>query len=483
MKNRLLGMPKRVLVYFLKKLDSRLDNLDEEFTFFRRTQLHIAVLSNDINFARKILYLEPDLASKKDNRGWTPLHLASARASLEMVELLLMARRDVCTVQDNDQRTPLHLAVMNNRVEIMEVLTEEDLPKVINLNNDQNGETILHFCVKSNSSIETLELLADKLDLARASDPDILINSKDNDGKTVLQLAAETGNIEMVQYLLESSNLKLEITEADFDEAMNALTPKNTIDLQFKFLKYAGCTQSKKHNSNTLSRCGDKIERRKERVNALLVVATLIAGIAFQAAMNPPGGVWQDDSIVNSNTKPVIFGYYLNQMFSSTMSGGLREYLIRHSEGKQYSNIQNFVDALMLNYGSILSTQYKGLVLEDSGFTDVVSNYNNSDGKAMMPGFYTEAEHTFIKVQVFLGVCCILGVGSFIWTLVLKIVKLRKRKRHPHIGLMNYLKQIFYSMDAKDAGKLILFVVSYFGFRFHGYVCYGVWSYINHFWY
>ncbi|RZC48163.1 hypothetical protein C5167_041113 [Papaver somniferum] len=299
-------MPKRVLVYFLKKLDSRLDNLDEEFTFFRRTQLHIAVLSNDINFARKILYLEPDLASKKDNRGWTPLHLASARASLEMVELLLMARRDVCTVQDNDQRTPLHLAVMNNRVEIMEVLTEEDLPKVINLNNDQNGETILHFCVKSNSSIETLELLADKLDLARASDPDILINSKDNDGKTVLQLAAETGNIEMVQYLLESSNLKLEITEADFDEAMNALTPKNTIDLQFKFLKYAGCTQSKKHNSNTLSRCGDKIERRKERVNALLVVATLIAGIAFQAAMNPPGGVWQDDSIVNSNTKPYI---------------------------------------------------------------------------------------------------------------------------------------------------------------------------------
>ncbi|XP_026445333.1 uncharacterized protein LOC113345899 [Papaver somniferum] len=232
-----------------------------------------------------------------------------------MVELLLMARSDVCKVQDKDQRTPLHLAVMNNRVEIMEVLTEEGRPilETLLLKNAQNGETILHFCVKNNCSIETLDLLADKFDIARASDSSIIINSRDYNGKTVLQLAAETGKIEMVQYLLESRNLKREITDADFDDALNALTPKNTDKLQAMFLKYVG--DSKKHKSNTFFRKVDKLKGQKERVNALLVVATLIAGIAFEAAMNPPGGVWKEDSEVKSCTEPVKFGYYLNQMY------------------------------------------------------------------------------------------------------------------------------------------------------------------------
>ncbi|KAI3900017.1 hypothetical protein MKW98_000917 [Papaver atlanticum] len=279
--------------------DSRLDNLDESSTGFR-TPLHIAVIPGDKRLARDILSLGPDLALKEDRRGWTTLHLASARASLKMVKLLLNAEPNACMVKDKDERRPLHLAAMNNRINIMEVSWHSFFSfyyilclfqkKKNIMENNQNGETILHFCVRSKCSMEALELLVDKLALERISDPDIIINSKDYNGKTVLQLAAEMGNTEMVQYLLESSNLKLEITDADFDKALDALTPENKIDLETRFLKYIG-HDNKKHKSNTSSKNGDKHERLKETVNALMVVATLIAGIAFQAAMNPPGCV------------------------------------------------------------------------------------------------------------------------------------------------------------------------------------------------
>ncbi|KAI3915866.1 hypothetical protein MKX01_026504 [Papaver californicum] len=555
----------KVLDYCRKKLDSRLANLDEVFTCFRRSPLHVAVLSDDIKFANRIISLKPSLASKKDNQGWTPLHLASARASLQMVKLLLNAEPNACLAKDEDQRTPLHLAVMNDRVEIMEVLMEEGPPQqaAINPKNYQNGETILHFCVKSNCSVRTLELLVDKLALARTSDPSVIINSKDYNGKTVLQLAAETGKTEMVQHILESGYLKLEITDSDFAEALNALSPENKNDLKTGFLKYPG--EDKKHKSKTLPKNGDEHEGLKDRVNALMVVATLIAGIAFQAAMNPPGGVWQDDSKVNSSTDPVTFAYHLDRMFSTPISGSLDRYIQDNLNNngnnvRQNNIINDFVGVLMHTFGTdYYVTGYKGLILEDSAFTDVVSSHNNSDGnggnyfpyliryagypilaytypanyvvytvtngvallasltiitlvacgfmiektinqvrflvvlmcisiaciaisymsilQAMLPDFYNESKRTFIILQVFFGICCILGAGLFIWSFARELIKLRKR--HQHFGVINYFDYIeafFFGMDAKAAGKLILFTVSYFALNFNGFIYYGSWG-------
>ncbi|KAI3900021.1 hypothetical protein MKW98_000921 [Papaver atlanticum] len=525
---RLSEMWKQVKNIFSNEEEySRLNYLEETFTSFYRTPLHIAVMSGDIKFATQILSQRPDLALKEDAQGYTPLHYASDRTNLQMVRLLLEAKPSACIVQDQNGRTPLHLAAMKNRVEIIKVLMEKGLPEAIHLN--QNGETILHFCVKGNTNLKTLKLLARYLVPAQPPYPNY-IDYKDNDGNTILHLAAEMGNMKITNYLLFNNNARIDINVVNNKglRALNMLSQAERIDVEFGFYGLY-------------------------RVNALLVVATLIAGIAFQAAINPPGGVWQDDAKVSSSTDPVTFANYLYSMYGSSLSGRLKVPNFS-SKYEHYDDMYKFVSKLMRLK---LSKHYHdmtldGLMLEDSAFTDAVSNYSNSWNSsngvsfpyliryagypilaykypteyviymttngvaflvsltiiflvvcgftngtsvtqvrilvvlmcisigciafaclfvlhAMRPEFYIQEVDVYLVLQIFLGVCCLLGVvWFFIWT-AWKIVKLRRRTRHHHVGVINYMKALFFCMDAKAAGKLFLFIFIYSAFRLDAY--------------
>ncbi|KAI3956026.1 hypothetical protein MKW92_031148 [Papaver armeniacum] len=532
-------MWKQVQKMFSNEVDySRLNNPDETFTSFFRTPVHLAVMSGDTKFATKILSQKPDLAFKRDSNGFTPLHLASVRTNLPMVKLLLKANPGACIVQDEGGRTPLHLAALKNRVEIMKLLIEEGLPEAIHLKNHRNGETILHFCVKNNTKLKTLKLLTAYLD--HAPPPylnSVSINSTDNDGNTILHLATEMGMLSRVR-------IDINVVNNKGFKALNLLPQDKRNDLEFGFYDYHVCHH--KNKSETSSENGYH-EGLKDRVNALMVVATLIAGIAFQAAMNPPGGVWQDDSKISSSTDPP----YLQHMFGSSVSGGLDSYIdiyLKYTsvdgggQGRDNSCIKDF----------------------DFSFTDAVSNYNKSGNSgsggsfpylmryagnpilaytwpghyviymvtnavaffvsltlislvicgfmmersitqvrilvvlmcisigciafgylsilvAMMPDFYIGLYRVYFVLLVFFGVCCLLGLLRFlVWT-AWKIVKLRKVTRHHHIGVINYVKALFFTMGASAAGKLILLIVCYVVFRFAGYAYYGGWSHINSF--
>ncbi|KAI3946256.1 hypothetical protein MKW92_035709 [Papaver armeniacum] len=380
-------MLKQLQEMFSNEEDSRLKDLDKTFTSFCRTPLHIAVMSGDINFATKILSRKPDLVLKQDSNGFTPLHLASAQASVSMVRLLLKNKpAGASIVQDEDGRTPLHLAAMNNRVEIMKLLLEEGLPEAIHKRNNKNGETILHCCVKSNTNLKTLKLLVNQVVHAPAplqeQNPNpISINSTDNGGNTILHLAVKMGNMKITNYLLLNNNVKIDINVINKKrvKALNMLSQAERNDLKFGCYSYY--VRHETHKSKPLFKNGGR-EGLKDRVNALLVVATLIAGIAFQAAMNPPGGVWQEDSKVNSSIDPVTYAYYLKSMLRSSTAN----YFYKHFRvntpfrGGNYLASYDLAEDLMnlQGRGDYYLTTGDGLIFEDSAFTDAISNYTNN---------------------------------------------------------------------------------------------------------
>ncbi|RZC52710.1 hypothetical protein C5167_021133 [Papaver somniferum] len=401
---RLLEVSQKGNVHSLRKLLEEVPSLtlDEVFTSFCRTPLHIAVMCGRADMVKEILAIKPELALKVDSQGFTPLHQASARWHLNMVKVLVNANPDACMVQDQDGRTPLHLAVMNDRVKTVKMLLQER-PEAIHLRNARN-ETILHFCVKNNGTVETLRFLVENStgDQPANRDYSISVNSKDVDGNTILHLAAETGNMKVVKFLVDSGIVRVEINALNNKnlKAFDMLPETVKNELEIGCFYYYGPSENKKTKNDH--------KGRKERVNTLMVVATLIAGIAFQAANNPPGGLWQQDTKVSSSTDPNTFTYYLNGMLGTRMSVDLASYLLdlTYGERKSYSgnsvaalnntkynytttdtftSARFVLDLLQSSYINNNVTTYSGVILEENDFRNIISDYNRSSGGDFFP--------------------------------------------------------------------------------------------------
>ncbi|KAI3838561.1 hypothetical protein MKW92_014495 [Papaver armeniacum] len=305
--------------------DRRLRLDDAGLTSFLRTPLHIAAMLGHIKFAKAVLDMNKNnLTVVRDSQGLTPLHLASAAGETEMVKLLVKENMDACTIQDQDGRTPMHLAAMNDEVSILKVLIEAR-PEAVHLRTDRN-ETVLHYCVK-NSCFEALKFLVEyqiggqpfffpRLG-AQPTDRNVMsVNSRDDGGDTILHVAAETRNMEIMKYLVGNKHIKVEINALNnnSDKALDMLSQTERNHLEFGVSGSHGSAEVKQKKTELSIK--DNREWLKERVNALMVVATLIAGIAFQGAMNPPGGVWQEDYKVEFGTDPMTFAFYLHAIYN-----------------------------------------------------------------------------------------------------------------------------------------------------------------------
>lgn len=221
--------------------------------------LHIAVMLGHSDFVEEVLARKAELAGEQDSHGSTPLHLAAAKGYLHIVASLVRVNANICFVCDNYERNPLQVAAMKGHVDVLEYLVQVKRNAARSV--DKHGQTILHLCVMHNK-LEALKLLIDILG------DDEFINLMDKHGNTILHLAAVDGETKTMLFLT-NKGVKPNIKNSEGFTALALLQEGKSEEGKRKW-------QDKMHET-------------------LLVVATLLATMTFQANITPPGGLWQED--------------------------------------------------------------------------------------------------------------------------------------------------------------------------------------------
>ncbi|XP_057474289.1 ankyrin repeat-containing protein BDA1-like isoform X1 [Actinidia eriantha] len=248
--------------------------------------------------------------------GFTPLHLACWQGHLEAVERLIKANKtNFFFVKDKYGQTPLHIAAMKGRVEVVKMLVESchGLVKEVSA----TGETCLHTAVVYNKG-KVIQYLTKWLG-ERTDDNGYLdlINGKDRSGNTVLHLATSRKQLQIIKLLLAGNQSLNQLVEVNAKNSggftpldiLDVLPYSGKIDMEIdKVLRRAGALRARDltnqriinnhygnydctrncYNPSYISAMKSivKMARQDACNGALLMIATLLATITYQAGFS-----------------------------------------------------------------------------------------------------------------------------------------------------------------------------------------------------
>ena len=223
----------------------------------KKTALHIAAERELADIIETLIKGGAEI-NVRDERGWTPLHYAAIAPDASLASLLLRGRphqppepsksSGVSTLmssvlkktvhlpltsvgllgqRDSTGKTALHRAVMYNRESVVKVLLEnkDQIKSFANLE-DKKGRTALFLAAEKGSTKIAQQLLDAKVDI-RAADLLVAVENghtnmvsllieglrengpavhvfDDKNGRTALHWAAESGNLSIVELLIET---------------------------------------------------------------------------------------------------------------------------------------------------------------------------------------------------------------------------------------------------------------------------------------
>ncbi|GFZ03759.1 hypothetical protein Acr_16g0003830 [Actinidia rufa] len=162
------------------------------------TPLHIASMAGQLHFVQQILKLrQHQFETELNQDGFSPLHIASANGYLEIVKELLkvVGGLHLCRLQGREGRIPLHCAAIKGRVQVMKELLNASPDSVEDVT--ARRETALHLAVKNNQ-FQGLRLLVAHLNHFKKEG---VLNNKDGQGNTILQLAVSRKQYEASSWI------------------------------------------------------------------------------------------------------------------------------------------------------------------------------------------------------------------------------------------------------------------------------------------
>ncbi|PQQ03521.1 protein ACCELERATED CELL DEATH 6-like [Prunus yedoensis var. nudiflora] len=299
----------------VKLIHKRAVEKNSEVFLHGKSPLHAAILGRRNKELLKIISgMEEIFLNPKDEEGRTPLHCAASIGYVEGVRFLLGTRLSDSHRKDNDGNFPIHSSSSKGHVDIVKELLRH-CPDSKELKNS-SGENILHVaarCGKDNLVNYFLKM----------GEFQMLINQKDNEGNTPLHLATKRHHPKVVYILTwdRRTNLKLVndrgMTALDVAEGSLETIATYHGRLTRTILKSAGAQRAqslhvllrqktssqvpdkggefatKSEDAGTKGSTHSKLpneESIRDRVNTLLVVATLVATVTFAAGFTMPGG-------------------------------------------------------------------------------------------------------------------------------------------------------------------------------------------------
>lgn len=269
-------------------------------------RLYDAAADGDVSTFAHLLQGDPLLLDKLslNCQDKNPLHIAAMLGHVAFVTAVLRVNSDMCLVPDRFGRNPLHIAAIKGRLAVLQELIHAR-PLAAREKTDGGGN-ILHLCVKYNQ-LQALQFLVQTI-----RDPEFL-NAKNDDGMTVLHLAVCDKQNETVKYLLRNKvadvnaktangNTALDLIQGDINSeiarSLEDAGAKRARDISPPATMGNDRQETNKSHGHHAQAGGDWLARKRD---ALMVVASLIATMAFQAGVNPAGGVWQDNNTDGPN--------------------------------------------------------------------------------------------------------------------------------------------------------------------------------------
>ncbi|KAL9158990.1 hypothetical protein ABFS82_08G105700 [Erythranthe guttata] len=273
-------------------LDNPVGNYSVGAKHKNKSPVFAAILGRNIDVMKLLWEKDPSMFQLRNSKGKNPLHAAVCMGYTEGVKFLLDNHCEFAYQKDKQGFYPIHSASNKGLLDIIKLMLQRR-PDVRELLTG-HGQNMLHAAARS-GKYRAVECMLKMPELEK------LINEKDEDGNTPLHLATIYGHPKLVRVLIRDEKVILKLVNNNRQTALDVAEEQMEMGLA-SFQKRLACmalrvvgaprSHQKKNLRSMSVKIGNQSETEswRDKINVILLVATLVATVTFQAGFTMPGG-------------------------------------------------------------------------------------------------------------------------------------------------------------------------------------------------